>query len=107
MKSTVVLATLLLLAACGTVGQKEAEQAAVDFVRLHVVAYTQQGVGTEAVQAPEVEVLAAERSGGAWVITLQLSSVINSSVKKSIVTVTIDARAGEVTHFNDKPVPRS
>jgi hypothetical protein len=41
-----------------------------------------------------------------WLVSVQVSSLVNGTQKQTVLPLVIDSRTGEVIEFNNRPVPQ-
>lgn len=104
MQTRLVMAAflLVLVSACSTVTQEQAEDAAKDFVRSRVVFFTRQADDTQAVGQTEIKVAEAALVGKEWHITLEAATETNETQKQGKMQLIVNSK-GRVTSFNGQP----
>jgi hypothetical protein len=95
----------LVLLGCSSVTREQAESSAIAFVNEHVVTFTKENETRDTVPDFSVRTISAEQIGDAWQVTLNIKAQVNGAEKQNTATVTVDARSGRVTHFNNMLVP--
>ena len=93
----IVVLCLLLVGGCSSaLSEGEAEEKALEFVRSQGMFYTRAGDDVSDVPDYRLAVQSGEERYENWVFVIEVSGLVNGTVKRAELTVGVDLRTGTV-----------
>ena len=97
---------LFLLSSCSSISQKDAEQAATDFINKNVVFFAKGDNSTTNLPAYTINSISSYKEKGNWIIVMHVSASLDKEVKQNDLSFKVDKK-GKIIEFNGKNLPMS